>query len=265
MRVHQNIIIDGVDYGDKKSRKYSKFCNEGKWNNFIAPLLPKDCSEMTFVEMGSNAGMYLKLAQEKGFRRVVGLEADKEAYNMALNYVDCELLNNKLDEHFDYNNIPAADVTLLANFHYHIFIPVFLHYLNIIRRKTKYIIIVTAGVRTTHHFPNTDLTSIREYFRAWKEVAVIDNINKEGDPHPRDMWSIMFESELKRVPILEIVSALGRNGTRHYRMAKQIVKEKEFPFTNPLLVLKQGRIIDGSHRLATLEKNGHKSTLVEYV
>ncbi|HUV84330.1 MAG TPA: hypothetical protein VMV86_01395 [Methanosarcinales archaeon] len=265
MKVHQNIVIDGVDYGDRKSRKNSKFCNEGKWYNFVAPLLPDDCSEMTFMEMGANAGMYLKLAQDKGFKQVIGMEADKEAYHMALNYVDCEMWNTKLDEHFDYDTIPATDVTLLANFHYHIFMPVFLHYLNILRRKTKYVIVVTAGVKTSRHFPNTDLNSIREYFKLWEEVAAIDDVSKEGDPHPRDMQSILFKSELQRVSIPDITSALGRNGGRHYRVAKQIVEKKEFPFTNPLLLLKNGRIIDGSHRLATLEKNGHVSALVEYV
>ena len=261
MLVHQNIVIDGVDYGDRRSRKYSKFCNEGKWDNFISPFLPIG-EDMTFIEMGCNAGMYLKLAQKR-FRNVVGIESDQQAYEMALRYGDYKVINKCLDEHFDYDCLPVADVTLLANFHYHIFMPVFLNYLNIIRRKTRYIIVVSAGVKTTHHFPNTDIDSIRKYFRLWEEIGVIDNISKEGDPHPRDMFSVCFKTELERKPIRDIISCLGRNGSRHYRVARQ--SKKVFPFTNPLLLLPNGRIVDGSHRMATLEKEGHTSAIVEVV
>ena len=262
MKVHQNIVIDGVDYGDKGRRRYSKFCNEGKWTNFIEPHIPNE-DEMTFVDMGCNAGMFLKLAKSK-FKRVFGLEADTEAYNMALKYVDCDILNKKLDENFDYDSIPVADVTLLANFHYHIFMPVFLHYINLIRRKTRYLIVVSARIKTRKHFPDTDLGSVREYFKLWEEVGAIDNVSTEGDPHPRDMFSVAFKTDLQRVPIKEIEDKMGRNGTIHYRKAKQTVGDG-FPYTSPLLLLKQGRIIDGSHRLAALKRDGYKSAIVEYV
>lgn len=259
MKVHQNVVIGGVDYGDKSSRKYSKFCNEGKWKYFIEPLL--ETQEGTFIEMGCNAGMYLKLAKEKGFKRVLGVEADEKACEVARRYQDGKVINAKLDFGFDYDSLPVADITLLANFHYHIFFPVFLDYVNRIRRKTRYIIIVSAGVRTTRHFPDTDLNSIRRYFRLWKEVGVIDGVSKEGDPHPRDMWSICFKSELERKPIQEILSAIGKQGARHYAMARK--STKDFPCTMPLLLLPNDRIIDGSHRLAQLVKEGETSAIVE--
>ena len=87
-RVHQNIVVNGRDWGDRSVRKHSKFCNEGKWNNFINPLLPADCTDMTLVEIGCNAGLFLRMAKEKGFANVLGIESDLNAYNMALKYRD---------------------------------------------------------------------------------------------------------------------------------------------------------------------------------
>ena len=261
MKVHQNIVIEGVDYGDRHSRKYSKFCNEGKWDNFIAPLLPEG-EEMTFVDMGSNAGMYLKLAQSK-FKKVFGMESDSQPYHVATRYVDCDMINATLDENFNYDSIPVADVTLLANFHYHIFFPVFLHYINMLRRKSRYVIIVSARIGTKIHFPDTGLDSLREYFKLWEEVGVVDNVSQVGDPHPRDMFSVAFKSDLQRIPIADIKAKMGRNGERHYRAAVQ--RAKNVSYANPLLLLKNGRIIDGTHRLVALERQGYKTALVEYV
>jgi len=271
VRVHQNIVIDGKDYGDKKSRRGSKFCNEGKWETFIAPLLPQDCSELTFVEMGCNAGLFLKMAKERGFKKVIGVERDPNAVEMAFQYrkrngLDYEIINAGLEEdyRFDFNRLPVADVTVLSNFHYWIFMPVFIHYLNAIRRKTRQIIVVSALGRTGIHFPNTDHESINKYFKLWKEVGVVPIPSKEGDPHPRDMFSVLYESELERRPVDEIIKALGGRGTRHYKRAKRGVETKKFFLNYPLLLLPNGRMIDGAHRLATLIQEGYKTALIEW-
>src|SRR3990167_2741123 len=109
MRVHQNIIIDGYDNGDTSTRRFSKFYNEGKWNNFIKPLLPKG---EVFVEFGSNAGLFLKLATELGYK-AIGLERNKKDCGIARQYRDNLRLNYKIvetqvDEKLDY----LADITL---------------------------------------------------------------------------------------------------------------------------------------------------------
>jgi len=78
---YQNIEIDGVDiqYEDPK-RKDSKFWGEGKWNNFIKPLLPKG---RTFIEIGCSAGLFLKMATDAGFKDVIGIDASPERMEQA--------------------------------------------------------------------------------------------------------------------------------------------------------------------------------------
>ena len=73
MKAHQNIIVSGIDVGDNPERRGSRFRNEGKWDNFIKPILPKDDFEHTLIEFGTNAGLYLKLAKEHGYRILISL------------------------------------------------------------------------------------------------------------------------------------------------------------------------------------------------
>ena len=69
-----------------KQEKGSKFWNKGKWDNFVLPFLPDDCGEMTLIDMGCNAGIFLKLAEDKGFKQVIGVDSNREAVKKALFY-----------------------------------------------------------------------------------------------------------------------------------------------------------------------------------
>jgi len=248
MKVHQNIVIDGVDLGDRTTRKNSKFCNEGKWDNFVDPLLPDNCYDMTIVEMGCNAGLFLKMAKERGFHTVVGVEMVGTNCYAAKKYrdslgMDYKVLNRTLGNYivgtskggiainpnsadyreFDFDEIPAADVTLLANFHYHLDINTFLMYLDRLRIKTRYCIVVSAKVRSAHWKANPDMNSLRVYFRDWEEVGSVYPPSTDGDPHKRVMFSMLFKSPmLRRVDIDTIHSRRGENAERDIEFAESI-------------------------------------------
>ena len=68
--------LEGDENTDRSNNeKDSKFLNKGKFDTFIAPFLPEDCTDMIFVEMGCNASLFLKLAEEHGFSKVLGFDA----------------------------------------------------------------------------------------------------------------------------------------------------------------------------------------------
>jgi hypothetical protein len=200
---------------ERESR--SKFWNKGKWDNFIKPFLPDNCKEMILIDMGCNAGLFLKLAEEKGFTKVIGVEANKEAFNTALEYKKrnkgkYELQHKLMEKCID--DLPTADFTILANIHYYLAINNWLDYLDKLRLKTRYCIVVTAEKkkgRIRIEKAQPDINSIRSYFSEWDEVGIIDNISLEGDPAPRNVISICFKSKIDRVDVSSL-EKINRGG-----------------------------------------------------
>jgi glycosyltransferase involved in cell wall biosynthesis len=61
----------------RPEREGSRFWNEGRWQTFITPLLSSDATDQTFVEMGADCGLFLKLARDYGYRRAIGIEKNQ--------------------------------------------------------------------------------------------------------------------------------------------------------------------------------------------
>ncbi len=216
-KLYQNIgEKEGEFCWQNPKKKKSKYWNEGKWDNFIAPLLPEDCKDQTFVEMGCNAGLFLKLATEKGFRDVVGVEKDKTPCKEGIRYRDLlghnyKILKRKMGDGFggvgtfDIDEIPIADYTLLSTFHYYIEIDVWLKYLDLLKNKTRYCIVVSRPTKREHWRALGELKAVKKYFEDWEQVGEVKSISANGDPSPReDMYSICFKSKLGREKMEDI-------------------------------------------------------------
>lgn len=272
----------------------SKFWNEGKWNNFVAPHLPKDCSGLGFVDMGCNAGLFLKFAQDRGFSHILGVESNKGAY---LRGKDWAIKNNAkytiLRSTMEKANLPIVDYTVLANAHYYFHIIDWLDYIERLKFKTRYVIIVTAEKNHINHcWARADIASLRRYFKEWKEVSFVDELPTVGDPDPRRMWSICFESPMiERVEVdkltfhnhvqdnfyKELDSGKHYKDTGYYRVLKKyrakwgedvlhawiedkiktyedIKKNGQF---KPILYDEKFSILDGNHRGCMLKNLGH--------
>lgn len=288
---------------DKKEQG-SKFWNDGKWTNFVLPLLPKDVSEMTLIDIGCNAGVFLRLAEDKGFQTVVGVDANKEAYKKAIKY------RGSYGGKFRYiykdmraciNNIPMSDYIVMAMTHYYFDIPQWLKFMDNIHAKTANIIIVTAAKREKKCRAGADTSRIREYFKGWKETGHIPELPLEGDSFPRRQWSFCFRSPtIDRVSIDSIdIGNHVQEGlyedidagkdlfkSRYFRILKEYRRKKwskerlikfmngkkdlyenikEYGILEPIIIDKTMRVIDGNHRAMMLKHLGYKSVLVRRI
>ncbi len=185
---------------DKKEAK-SKFWGKGKWDNFILPLLPKKCEDMTFVDMGCNAGLFLGFAEGKGFNKVIGIDSDFEAVSKGSDYKS--KMGNKYDlkcGNFLNADLPLIDYVVFINSHYYLNVSDFVFLLDKLKNRTRYCLIVSGNKKSQAHIASSIANDIRSYFRDWSEVEGIKQIDVTGDPSPRKLWTLAFQSpSLKRV------------------------------------------------------------------
>jgi hypothetical protein len=185
---YQHLEGEPMTERDKKEAN-SKFWGKGKWDNFILPLLPKRCEDMTFVDMGCNAGLFLGFAENKGFKKVIGIELDKKA-------VEKGKKNHNYDlrwDHIEEAELPLADYVIFVNAHYYLNISDFILLLDRLRNRTRYCLIVSGDKRTYPHLASSRAKDIRGYFENWKEVDGVDQIDPTGDPSPRKLWTLALK------------------------------------------------------------------------
>jgi hypothetical protein len=196
---YQNVPVEGAVYEDPK-RKDSKFWNEGKWRNFVEPLLPAVCR--TFIEIGCNAGLFLKLAQDEGAVQVIGIEGSSRVMRQAELFRESingnyKLVLQQVGKNLALDQLPLADVVLFSNTHYYFPVNDFAKLVDELRYKALYCIIVSARGKRRGGKAFYDLQSVRGYFRDWTEIGTVEGIETAGDPTPREgMYSVLFQGGL---------------------------------------------------------------------
>lgn len=200
-RWYQNVAIGDqeVTY-ESHERKESKFWNRGKWDNFIEPLLPKE--RRTFIEIGCNAGLFLKLATNAGFQNVIGVEANSRIMDQALCFKEHDqgtykLVHQRVGANFELDQLPLADVVVISNMHYYLPVSVFSKLIDNLKSRCLYCLVVSAKAKRRSGNALYDLYSVRGYFRDWREMRVIEGLDDLDDPAPRkEMYSILFKGSL---------------------------------------------------------------------
>lgn len=283
----------------------SKFWNKGKWDNFVGPHLPTSGKDLSLVDMGCNAGLFLKFAEDLGFR-AVGVDSNQEAVERGLKWRDeqggkYKIIHEKIENCLD--KLPIVDYTLLVNAHYYFTINDWIDYIDKLAMKTRYVVIVTAEKKHINRcWASADVPSIRNYFKGWKEVGFVDELPLEGDPDPRRLWSLCFESPvITKVPMGSLDSSnhvqdefydeIDKKGdykaTKYYRILKKYREKwgeerlnkwmedrvkvyqdiKENGVRVPILVdfFQQDRIVDGNHRYALLRHLDYKEVFIRLV
>lgn len=260
-RIYQNIPLDGVVW-QNANRLDSKFWNKGKWGNFIAPHLPEDCTDQAFVDMGCNAGLFLKLAEDHGFRDIVGVEKDRTPVNEGLRYRNSigyhynilkRTLGGKFGENGNFNidELPIADFTVMSTFHYYIDINSWIKYVDRLMSKTRHVLIVSRPrMKRLHWIAYSSIEALRGYFAGWEEINMIDGIPQDNDPSPRNLFSIVFKSPiLERVALSDINIRESKDDSMYVAMkdfAERIIEDDaidpfETPYYDRWVKRKQGR------------------------
>lgn len=204
-RWYQTLDIDGAVFEDVK-RKDSKFWNEGKWDNFIEPLLPEE--RQTFIEIGCNAGLFLKMAKDVGFRDVIGIEGNYQIFKQAKQFKESiggeYKIEHKVVGDFSMDQFPLPDVVLISNMHYYLPVGVFSRLVDEIRNRCLYCIVVSAKAKRRKGNALYDLGSVMGYFRDW-EMEKIVKIDTEGDCCPREqMYGVRFKSNVTAIGVDDV-------------------------------------------------------------
>ena len=227
---YQNVDgVEGAVFKDPR-RKESKFWNEGKWNNFIEPLLPKE--RRTFIELGCNAGLFLKMAMDAGFTDVIGVDSNPQRMKQAIRFRESNkypyrLIQQTIGKDFELDQLPLADIVLIANMHYHLPLEVFANLVDRLKNRTAHCIVVSAKAnrRPGNALHYLESPGVRGYFRDWQEVMVVGNWRgieglDEGDPAPRkQMYGALFKGSLEVFGLRELYDA-------SYRRMEQIKKHR---------------------------------------
>lgn len=206
-RWYQTLPVAGAVYEDP-ARRASCFWDVGKLATFIRPLLPPPARRGAFLEIGCNAGLFLHLAEEEGFRRVVGVEShgpyveQAARYRATLPMAHYEVVRGVVGHGFDPAQFPLLDVVLLANVHYYFGIPAFVDLLDALRVRTAMLIVVSAEAHARESGPGPDLASVRGYCRDWTETGLTGPVVEPADPAPRaNMFGVRFAGAIRAVPV----------------------------------------------------------------
>ena len=255
--------------------------------------------------MGCNAGIFLKLAEEKNFESVIGVDSHREAINRAIRFKEriggkYIIQRRQMEGSIDF--MPVSDFTILANVHYYLTINAWLDYLDKLQYKTKYCVVVTAKKSSHNLFKaSPDVEDIRKYFKNWDEVGAIENVSTDNDPFPRQVMSLCFKSRfIDRTKISDLIydnhlqqglweeiergaDTLNTNyykDLKVYRKGKwsddklaRFIEEKAKLLENikdnglltPIIIDSNNAILDGIHRQGIMKHLGHTSILTRKI
>lgn len=176
---YQEAIIDGV----AMPKQRTKDTNERRWCEFIKPLLPP--RKGLFVDLGCNAGFYMRNAVDEGYR-ALGVEIDDE-YVQHAHYWEkkdpkgVEIVQADISTY----DIPACTVALLANVHYWLTPKQLARLIQKLQERACMVLVVGRNQLSPIHESPCDVDELRKQFIHFKEVTSI-----HGEKH----YSILFKN-----------------------------------------------------------------------
>ena len=179
---YQDAIINNVPMPTRRGGRDS---SEYRWNHFIEPLIEKEGKGRRFIELGSNAGFYLRKAKELGFE-AIGIENEPLYVAQAKYWEEKEPIGAKTIE-MDLNNyvIPVTHTVLLANIIYYLNPNQVSSLIYMLRKRALNVVVISRHERLSRIKYSCEKNQIYEYFSGWEVI--------EGGEDKRH-WSIMFKN-----------------------------------------------------------------------
>ena len=207
-RWYQTVPVAGAVY-ENPARATSQFWDQGKWDTFIAPLLPVPTSGVGgFLEIGCNAGLFLHLADGAGYAPVLGIESHSAFVSQAAGFratlpdPHYTVTRAAVGYGFDVTTLPLWSVVLVSNAHYYMMETALVDVLDALRTRTQALIVVSGKARTRTGMAKSGLCDVRGHCRDWTETGHIGWVSSATDTAPREgMFSVRFQGALHTVEV----------------------------------------------------------------
>lgn len=284
-RWYQNAVINGEVMPAQRRRDTS----QKRWTELLEPLIPTDGAGRLFLELGCNAGYYLRKASELGYT-TLGVEREQVYYDQA-QYWEAQEPRGVRVEFGDINEytIPANFITLLANVHYWMTPEQVDALVKKMRARSLNVLVVSRHRKDPRHKSDCTTDKAIDLFVEWKAIKYLNN-----DKH----WSLLFhnpdliEYDVRNLyniqpftrskrflpafqEFIDIVLSRRRfnlSSTAYWQYARwrcwrkkeanlrrlrhMILLAKRDGITDPPVVRPDGLMVDGNHRLIIAERLG---------
>lgn len=191
---YQDAIINNTSMPTRRGGKDS---SEYRWNLFIEPLIEKDGIDRRFIELGSNAGFYLRKSRSLGFESI-GVENNPLYVAQARYWEEKEPIGTKtIDTDLNKYDIPVAHTVLLANVIYYLSPEQVTSLIHVLRKRALNVIVISRHESLSRIKYPCEKEKICQYFSEWEVV--------EGGEDKRH-WSALFKSpKMIELPISKLV------------------------------------------------------------
>ena len=282
---YQNAVINGVTMPAQRKHDTS----QRRWRDLVQPLIPSNGEGRLFLELGCNAGFYLRKASELGYN-TWGIEKEKVYYEQA-QYWELQEPRGVRIEFADINDyqIPACFICLIANVHYWLTPPQINRLMQQLKEKALNVILVSRIYPDERHLSDCTEKAAREIFSDWEfvdwkhnskhysilfhnpnlieyDTANLFNIqpftrSRRFLPAFREFIDVVISRRKFRLDKTAYWNYATWRGWRNRlsnlrRIRKMILLAERDGITNPPLVRANGLMIDGNHRLIIAEKLG---------
>jgi SAM-dependent methyltransferase len=284
-RWYQNAIINGKAMPAQRRRDTS----QRRWKVLLEPLIPPDGKGRLFLELGCNAGFYLRKASEYGYN-TLGIEKEERFIRQAKYWEAQEPCGVRVEfgDIVDYE-IPANFLTMMANVHYWIEPVRLAMVMDRMWNNSLHVLIMSRHNPSERHLSDCTERVVKEWFsnyellderRDSKFYALIYRNPTLREYDTKNLFNVQpFTRSTKFLAAFREFIDLNVSRRRytynhtkyweyckwrgwqpkvkhHRTLRKKVLTMERYGITKPLLVHKNGILQDGNHRLIMAEYLG---------